>query len=161
MSRETYREQRGYQYQERQPGISGRMDVERWEATYVGKGVWTLIPGTPDDRCMIMTGNAVTLDAMIPINHRLIKLEWKHTDGSYVDSVVATAASLSRVDQEPTYAGAGLYWVLYAEAASTAATTVVPFGEGYEYLNCRYRLTFTTTNEHFIFPRLWLQEIKP
>ena len=44
MSKETYREQRGYQYQERQPGLAGRMDVEGWEARYVGKGVWDLIP---------------------------------------------------------------------------------------------------------------------
>jgi len=161
MSKETYREQRGYQYQERQPGLAGRMDVEGWEARYVGKGVWDLIPGTPSDRCMTMIGSAVTLDARVPIDHRLIKFEWKHTDSAYADSVVATAATLSRRDYDPNYAGAGLYWVIYNEAASTSATTVVPFGEGYEYLSAIYRLTFNTTNGHFIFPRIWIQEIKP
>ena len=152
----------GYRYREKQPGIGGRLDVTGWEAKYIGKGLWNLLPGTNADRCMVMTGQAVTRDAHIPIPHRFVRFEWKHTDSSYADSVVATAAYLYRVDNEPSYVTSttGLQWTMYGEAASTASTTIVPFGESYEYLDCIYRLSFSTTEGHFIFPKLWIQEIR-
>ena len=125
----------------------------------MGKGIWQLIPyATPADNCIIMTGSAVTKLIPIPINHRLIRLEWKHTTGAYADDATATAVIFARHDMEPTYAN--LWWILYQEAASTSSTTVVPWGEGYEYLACQYRLSFNTTNGHFIFPKLWIQEVK-
>ena len=158
---EYIRRQRGYIYQEEQPGLSGRVDISGWAADYVGKGIWQIIPsyGNPEDNCIIMTGNAVTMLAHIPINHRLVRIEWKHTDSSYADNATATAASFSRHDYRPGYAN--LWWIMYQEAASTSATTIVPFGEGYEYLSCDYLFSFLTTNGHFIFPKLWIQEVKP
>ena len=157
---EYIRRQKGYIYQEEQPGLGTTVDIIGWYANYVGKGMYQVVPNGPGaDRCMTMTGNAVTLLAHIPINHRLVRFEWKHTDGSYVDSAVATAVTFQRHDYEPVYAN--LWWTLYSETASTAATTVVPYGEGYEYVSTDYLLTFTTTNGHFIFPKLWIQEVKP
>ena len=151
---------RGFHKTESQPGFASTMDVQGWEATYIGKGVWRIIPGTAADRCMTMTGAAVTLLAPIPINHRLIRFEWKHTDDAYANSAVATEAIMSRLDYEPNSVGAALEWRLYYEAASTSSTTVVPFGEGYEYVSCQYKVSFNTTNGHFIWPEFWIQEIK-
>lgn len=151
----------GYQHVEPQPGLMSTVDVQGWTARYVGKGIWDLIPGTPDDRCLVMTGNAVTLNAQIPVNHRLVRFEWKHTDGGYVDSSDACGAILYRIDYEPTYAGAGLFWRMYGEVSTTESTTIVPFGEGFEYMSCIYQVSFQTTQGHFIFPRLWIQEVRP
>ncbi len=151
---------RSYHYKESQPGLASTLDVSGWEATYIGKGVWRLLPGTAADRCMTMTGAAVTLRAPIPINHRLVKFEWKHTDDAYADSAAATEAIMSRLDYEPQYVGTALKWRLYYEAASTSSTTVVPFGEGYEYVSCIYEVSFNTTNGHFVWPEFWIQEIK-
>lgn len=138
---------------------SGHMDVPGWRVKYVGKGIWELRPDTanhPDK--LAMTGAAVTIDAYIPISHRLIRLEWKHLDENLVDGTDATAAVFNRDDYEPL---AGILWRLYYEAASASSTTVVPFGEGYEYYRCRYQLSFNTTAGDWIIPILWLQEIKP
>ena len=151
---------RGYHKTESQPGFASTMDIQGWEATYIGKGIWRILPGTAASRSMAMTGSAVTLLAPIPINHRLVRFEWKHTDSAYAENTAATAASMKRLDYEPGYVGAALKWTLYSEAASTAATTVVPFGEGYEYVSCMYEVSFNTTNGHFIWPEFWLQEIK-
>jgi len=159
MSNEYRRLQRGYLYQEEQPGLAGRLDIEGWEAIYVGKGIWQILPGTPADRCITMTGGVVTKLCHIPVNHRLVRFEWKHTDGAYADNATATAAIFSRHDYEPGYAN--LWLVLYQEAASTSSSTVVPWGEGYEYLSCDYEFSFNTTAGHFIFPKLWIQEVKP
>ena len=140
---------------------SGHLDVPGWEARYIGKGIWDLIPQASSYYKMEMTAAAVTLDCRIPIGHRLVRFEWKHTSALYADSVDATAAILSRIDYVMPLGAAVILWRLYYEAASTSSSTVVPFGEGYEYLAATYRLSFNTTNTDLIFPRLWIQEIKP
>ena len=138
---------------------SGNMDVPGWRKRYVARGIWELRPDTADHPDKLpMTGAAVTLDAHIPVNHRLIRFEWKHLDENLVDGTDATAAMLNRDDYEPL---SGVLWRIYYEAASISSTTVVPFGESYEYYRCRYQVSFNTTNGDWIVPILYVQELKP
>ena len=138
------------------------MDVPNWMVTYIGKGIWELRPAVDATyhNKLPMTGNAVTLGAYVPVNHRLIKFEWKHLDENLVDGTDACAAMLNRDDYIPS-PPSGVLWRLYYEAASTASTTIVPFGEAYEYKRCRYQISFNTTNGDWIVPILYLQELKP
>ena len=133
--------------------------VDGWSTRYLAKGIVELRPNVPaNPGKLAMTGNAVTSTARIAFPHRLVKLEWKHLDENLVDGTDACAAIMSRDDFMPL---PNVLWRLYYEAASTASTTIVPFGESYEYYRCDYILSFNTTNGDWIAPILYLQELKP
>jgi hypothetical protein len=137
---------------------AGHMDVPDWKSRYIGKGIWELRPlGTYPGK-LAQTGADMSVDARVPANHRLVRFEWKHLTSLLVDGTDATEALLLRDDYEPLGA---ILWRLYFEAASISSTTIVPFGEGYEYMACTYRLTFHTTQGDWIVPILYVQELKP
>jgi hypothetical protein len=144
---------KSFEFNTANPGLD-RGSVNDWEGKLIGKGIWQYEPLPNTAPYLTMTGSAVTLDAYIPTGHRLVRFEWKHTTSAGVDGLDATAVILSRIDKT-------LLWRIYAEAASTSSTTVVPFGEGYEYHNCRYRVSFNTSNTDLVYPKLWVQEVKP
>jgi hypothetical protein len=140
--------------------VGSRMSgaVDGWSTRYIAKGIWELRPVGAYPGKLLMTAGAVTSTAKIPFAHRLVKMEWKHLDENLVDGTDATAAILSRDDYIPL---GNVLWRLYYEAASVSSTTVVPFGEAYEYYGCSYVLSFNTTNGDWVIPVLWVQELKP
>lgn len=142
-----------YRYPDQTPGLTDRLAVLGWEARPIGMGIWGLIPSPI--RYMTMTGSAVTLNAAVPIAHRLVRFEWKHTNSSQADAAGATAAILGTMDS-----ATNLQTIIYAEAASTSANTVVPFGEGYEDYFTTYVLSFNTSNTDLIYPMLVIQELR-
>ncbi len=139
---------------------AGHMDVDGWDERYIGKGIWELRPHIDDTyhNKIPMTGAAVEVTAHIPINFRLVRFEWKHLTAALVDGTDATEAMLIRDDNIPI---PNLRWRLYYEAASVSSTTIVAFGEGYEYYRADFILRFNTTTTDWIAPILVLQELKP
>jgi hypothetical protein len=139
------------------PKLTDQYAISGWRGKSFGKGLWQLVPQPTTQ--MEMTGSAVTLDAFIPIPHRLCKFEWKHTDSSDVDNTAAVAIILSRLDQTAaSVLGSPLLTQIYAEAANTSASTVIYYGEGFEYATCTYRISGNTTNGHHIYPIITIQE---
>jgi hypothetical protein len=135
-----------------QPGLQARIQ-NGGEFIYVGKGIYQVF--LQPTRYIAMTGSPVTQDLEIPFNHRLVKVCWKHTDANNADNGAATAAILYEVCPI-----SGLLFQLYAEAATTSSSTLVPFGEAYEYPSRTYRYSFNTTNNHRIYSSLFVQELR-
>ena len=135
-----------------QPGLQGAYQGGG-NFRYIGKGIYEVFmhPTT----YIAQTGSAVTYDLEVGFNHRLIKFQWKHTDNVNADN--AAAAAIILYSKCPV---TSLLSTLYSEAASTSSTTIVPFGEGYEYLARTYRISTNTTNTHRVYPVLWVQEMR-
>jgi len=143
----------GISHVEKQAGIT-RLDVPGWVGTYLGKRIWYLDPYPT--RYMTMTASVVTLDAFVPIPHRLVRVEVKHVDASNADNSTSTAYIFSRIDPD-----SGTNTIMDANPALITSEHLAPFGEGWEYSSGVYRFSANTTATHRIYPSFYIQELLP
>lgn len=111
--------------------------VGDFKVSPLGGNLYALEPTTG---YILQTGAAVTVYLELPVKHRLVRVDIKHTDSADADSTDALAYSISK-----RHTG-NIYIVLAADAACVVSDVIESFGEDFPMGNTNYLIVTTTTN---------------
>jgi len=125
------------------------LNLDDFDDRYLGKRLFELTLKSPF--YVAQTGSAVTKIYKIPYNHRLVKVEVKHTDGNDADSTDAFTWSFSRQIVK------NLFEKLIDYSSSTDTDFIEWFGEGFEFPNMTYKFITNTTNGHRVYLKITIQ----
>ena len=127
----------------RLPSIVGSFEVKS-----IGGNYYEFTPAS-----VTMTGSAVLTYLELPIRHRLLRFELKHTDSSDVDSVDALDYSLAR------RITSNLFLVMASGRAITDSDIIETFGDDYPAGSTYYRTSLDTTNTDLIYPLFIIERL--
>lgn len=113
---------------------------------HVGKGIFRI-----DLPVITCTGSDVTQYFMIPFHHRILRMEVKHTDSSYADSVNALTYSLKM--------GATVNPALLFAIVTNTATIVSDTAHLLDFprTQSRYQLITNSTNTELLYVALLIE----
>lgn len=114
---------------------------------HLGKGFYKI--DFPEKLC---TGADVTEYFSIPFLHKLHRIEFKHTDGSYADSVAALTYELKYGSTHRK----SLLFSIISETGSTVTDKAHLFSDFWRSTS-RYQMVSNTTNGHFLFMSMLIE----